>query len=436
MAACGRAAWDAAAAHGAAPQKRETTGSLRHHEIILTVAMAAIPLAWGQPNPGVTLLHEFPATPADGANPYGGVVFGSNGVIYGTTDAGGGPQNNGIVYSLTPPASPGGSWTQAILWSPTYGQGINPYATPAIGANGALYGTLFGGANGGNGSVFALQPPTSPSGTWTAQVLHRFSGSPDGASPTSGVAIGPGGMLYGTTSEGGKSNAGAVYSVQLPATPGGSVTEAVLYSFTGGADGGNPFGPVLPGAGGVLYGTTRFGGAADYGCVFQLTPPAMAGGSWTEQVLYSFSGSPDAYPIGGVIAGANGVLYGATFGMPQSGNNYGNVYQLAPAAGGGTWVYSNIHSFTSQVTDAADPVGVALGPNGVLYGAAHSGRTPIFALTPPGTPGRPWTLTPLGQIKSSYAPLTVGPDGALYGVSFGKFGLRGEGGSVFRVSLQ
>ncbi|MGA2592985.1 MAG: choice-of-anchor tandem repeat GloVer-containing protein, partial [Bryobacteraceae bacterium] len=330
--------------------------SWRHNTIAFGVALATIPAVFSQQTHDVTVLHQFPGSTTDGANPYGAVVFGPNGVVFGTTDAGGGPQNNGVVYSLTPPASPGGSWTQTILWSPTYGEGINPYSTLVIDGNGAIYGTLFGGANGGNGSVFALQPPAPPSATWTERVLHRFSGSPDGAGPTSGVVIGPGGILYGTTSEGGKSNAGAVYSVQLPAAPGQNVTEAVLYSFTGGTDGGNPFGPVLLGPGGVLYGTTRFGGAADYGCVFQLSPPAIAGGAWTEQVLYSFSGSPEAYPIGGVIAGANGVLYGATFGMPQSNDSYGNVYQLAPAASGGQWVYTNIHSFTSQLADAADPV--------------------------------------------------------------------------------
>jgi len=379
----------------------------------------------------VTTIYAFTSS-TDGANPYGGVIFAPDGTIYGTTDAGGSPQNNGVIYSLTPPTTPGGAWTETILWDPAYPAGTNSYATLALDANGVLYGTLFGGANSGNGSVFSLHPPASPGGAWTPQVLHRFAGSPDGASPTSGVILGPGGILYGTTSEGGQANAGAVYSLQVS---GGTVTETVLYSFTGDADGGNPFGPLTLGPGGVLYGAARFGGAADYGCVFQLTPPASPGGAWTEQVLYSFSGSPDGYPIGGVALGANGVLYGATFGIPASNNSYGNVYQLAPAPGE-TWTYTNIRSFTDKVNDAADPVGLTLGANGVLYGVAFTGKTPLFMLTPPAVAGQPWTETPLAQTKKSFAPVVVGPDGALYGVSFGEFGSPSNAGSVVRVSLQ
>jgi hypothetical protein len=152
-------------------------------------------------------------------------------------------------------------------------------------------------------------------------------------------------------------------------------------------------------------------------------------------VLYSFSGSPDAYPIGGVVTGANGVLYGTTFGIPASNNVYGNVYQLAPPASGGAWVYTNIRSFTDKVRDAADPVGVTLGANGVLYGVAYTGKTPVFMLTPPAAPRQPWTETPLAKIKKSFAPVTVGPDGALYGTSLGEFGAPADRGSVFRISL-
>jgi len=395
------------------------------------MALATVTAASGQPRPPA-VIHKFTGSPNDGANPHGGVVFGPNGVLFGATESGGGPEGNGVVYSLTPPSRPADPWTETVLWNPAPGQGINPYATLVIGPNGALFGTLFGGALSTNGSVFALYPPAE-AGQWTGKILYRFGGMPDGGNPTSGLLPGPGGILYGTTSEGGASNAGTVYQIQASGTPG-TVTETILYSFMGGADGGNPFGPVVAGPGGVLYGTTRFGGGADYGCVFQLTPPGAAGGSWTEQVLYSFSGSPDAYPIGGLVVGANGVLYGATFGIPQSARDFGNVFQLAPPAqSGGPWIYSNIHAFVSNQTDAADPVGVTLGPDGVIYGAAYAGAASVFALTPPARSGQSWTERLLGEAGSSYAPVTLGPDGALYGTSFGKFGARENGGSVFRV---
>jgi uncharacterized repeat protein (TIGR03803 family) len=400
--------------------------------LVCGMAIVSATAASGQPGPPA-VLHKFTGSPNDGANPYGGVVFGPDGVLFGTTEAGGGSQGNGVVYALKPPSTTGDSWAETVLWTPAAGQGINPYSALVIGQNGALFGTLFGGALSTNGSVFALYPPSAAAGQWTGKILYRFGGEPDGGNPTSGLVPGPSGTLYGTTSQGGASNAGTVYQIQPSATPG-TATATILYSFTGGADGGNPFGPVVGGLGGVLYGTTRFGGTADYGCVFQLTPPGTAGKPWIEQVLYSFSGSPDAYPIGGVVISTNGVLYGATFGIPQSGRDFGNVFQLAPpASSGGPWVYTNIHAFVSKETDAADPVGVIVGPDGVVYGTAYAGAASVFALTPPARPGQPWTERLLGQAGNSYAPVTVGPDGALYGTSFGKFGSPENGGSVFRV---
>ena len=88
----------------------------------------------------------------------GGVTLGANGALYGTTTAGG-ISNAGTVYSLTPPAAPGGAWTETVLWSFMGGaDGADPVAGLAIGENGVLYGTTSSGGVSNAGTVFALKP--------------------------------------------------------------------------------------------------------------------------------------------------------------------------------------------------------------------------------------------------------------------------------------
>jgi uncharacterized repeat protein (TIGR03803 family) len=124
---------------------------------------------------------------------------------------------------------------------------------------------------------------------------------------------------------------------QTPATTG-IWTARALHSFNfNGTDGANPYAGLIFDAAGNLYGTTEEGGNIGWGTVFELTP--ARGGNWTEEVLYNFSGSPDAgYSTAGLIFDAAGNLYGTT----QDGGTYclpsdgcGTVFELSPTAGGG-----------------------------------------------------------------------------------------------------
>ena len=101
-------------------------------------------------------------------------------------------------------------------------------------------------------------------------MLHSFAGGSDGAFADAGVAIG-GGVLYGTTYNGGTSGLGTVFSLTPPTVSGGPWTEKVLHSFTGGGDGANPEATVAI-YGGTLYGTTFYGGSSGNGTVFSLAP--------------------------------------------------------------------------------------------------------------------------------------------------------------------
>ena len=217
--------------------------------------------------------------------------------------------------------------------------GGNPNAPLVMGEAGVLYGTTLWGGEKGYGTVFSLTPPASPAGAWTETVLYSFEGLRDGFNPKSPVVIGSGGVLYGTTARGGTIFGGTVFSLTPPASPGGLWTEAVVHSFTGAPDGQYPSAPVVIGSNGVLYGTTELGGsptcaAYECGTVFSLTPPAALGSEWTEAVLYSFTGGKTGgQPLAGVVITKSGVLYGTT---EYGGNAYyciegcGTVFALKP----------------------------------------------------------------------------------------------------------
>jgi uncharacterized repeat protein (TIGR03803 family) len=192
-------------------------------------------------------------------------------------------------------------------------------------------------------------------------------------------------VLYGTTQLGGTGGWGTVFQL-APNTGGKTYTEKVLYSFTGLADGANPVSDLVIGNSSVLYGTTYGGGANGYGTVFELSPPVKTGGPWTEKVLYSFLGGTDgAYPAAGVAwRSASGVLYGTTYGGGTAG--LGTVFEIIPSSGSGTWSEKVLYSFQGG-TDGAYPLADLVLANSsaiTLYGTTSAGgSTTIAAGTAP-----------------------------------------------------
>jgi uncharacterized repeat protein (TIGR03803 family) len=249
-----------------------------------------------------TVLHNF-TNGADGGNP-NSVIRDSKGNLYGTA-SGGGTTGNGVVFRLSP------SGTETVLYSFTGGaDGGVPFGGLVRDSAGSLYGTTLLGGEGGAGTVFKIDA----SGNET--VLYGFTAGSDGGFPLGGLFRDSAGNLYGTTNVGGASGAGVVFKIDT------SGNETVLYSFTGGADGGYPLWVVLAGdAAGNLYGTTSGGGAAGNGVVFKLDR------SGNETVLHSFTGGADGgSPYAGVVLGPNGKLYGTTpFGGQTNG---GVVYEI------------------------------------------------------------------------------------------------------------
>ncbi len=128
--------------------------------------------------------------------------------------------SDGTVFKLTPPASGTGPWTETVLYELKSSVGS---IALIFDTQGSLYGTTANGGSSNNGTAFKLTPPSasgirpltaaaSGTGQWTETVLHNFAGS-DGANPQAGLIFGPGGVLYGTTSAGGKSGNGTVFQV-------------------------------------------------------------------------------------------------------------------------------------------------------------------------------------------------------------------------------
>ncbi|HEY6765295.1 MAG TPA: choice-of-anchor tandem repeat GloVer-containing protein [Candidatus Sulfotelmatobacter sp.] len=149
------------------------------------------------------------------------------------------------------------------------------------------------------------------------------------------------------------------------ATCAGAQTFKVLYSFTGGTDGGGVWSGVVMDKQGNLYGTTSGGGAYGYGTVFELSP--NSDGTWAETVLHSFkNGDPDGQePDANLIFDAAGNLYGTT---PTGGkHNVGSVFELTPSASG--WSLTLIYSFGGYRGDAGPPRGALVMDRKAIYTA-------------------------------------------------------------------
>jgi len=413
---------------------------------IVAVLGTSLPLGLAQDSLWFRTLYSFTGG-NDGAYPFAGVT-GQNGVIYGTTQFGG-TGNVGTVFSLTPPASPGGAWTETVLHTFTGGSDGANAGRVVIDKSGVLYGTTYSGGTSNAGTVFSLTPPASPGGAWTETVLHTFTGYSD-ANPNAGLAIGKSGVLYGTTFSGGTTGSGTVFSLTPPPSPGGAWTETVLYNFTGGSDGGNPnAGPAI-GKSGVLYGTTSSGGTTGNGTVFSLTPPVSPGGAWKETVLHGFTGGTggsEAFSLGGVVIGL-GVLYGVTLSGGTGTCTYigilgcGTVFSLTPPVSpGGAWTETVLHGFTGDNGggDGAFPSGVVIGKSGVLYGTTigNTGYGTVFSLTPPASPAGAWTETVLYTFtggsdgSSPNGGVAITKNGVLFGTA--PFGGTGNIGTVFAL---
>lgn len=276
----------------------------------------------------------------------------------------------------------------------------------------------------------------------SSQVIYSFAGDEDGEYADTDLVVDAAGNIYGTTVQGGQFSSGTVFRL----SPSGSGwTHTVLYSFTGGLDGGEPYKGVTLDAQGNIYGTAGVGGlyvgpCIDTGCgvVFKLT---NSGGTWTSTPIHSFTGGVDGYgPGAGVTIDQRGNVYGTT---PVGGAyGLGVVYQLAPN-GSGAWTETVIHTFTGGVDGSGGSAGrLILGGSGNLYGActtggAHGAGTIYeLALLPSGQ----WRLATLYAFTGEpdagfpYGAITADSKGNVYGTTY--YAGANDLGTIYRLSRQ
>jgi uncharacterized repeat protein (TIGR03803 family) len=320
-------------------------------------------------------LYQFRGWPSgDGAMPFGRVIIGPGGVVYGTAAYGGllagcGEHYNepgcGTVFKLTPPPNICTSfscpWNETQVYAFSGPDGAFPMGELTFDGNGNLYGaTVSGGPpDAGGGTAYKL----TPAGELTT--LYSFCSEPicaDGANPTNGVQLDPSGNVYGTTEDGGESEDGTAFQL---APSGSGWTLNTIYNFSGLGAGQYALTGLIVDHMGNLYGGTSDGSPNPF--VFEFSP---SNGSWIYNTLYTFTYQSCCGVGADLVMDSAGNLYGTTKGDSEE-QVYGTVFKLTPSNGG--WVYSDLHDFSGGSDGAYPYSSIVLDSSGNLYGTASEG---------------------------------------------------------------
>ena len=356
-----------------------------------------------------SVLHSFAGGPGDGSFPQAALTQGADGNFY-SVNSGGGASNSGNFVKITP------SGVETVLYSfNSSPEGQAPVGL-VRGSDGSFYGTTHSGGTGGNGTVFKL----TPDGIETA--LYSFAGgTSDGYFPSS-LIQGTDGNFYGTTQQGGSTNQGTVFRI----TPAGA--ETILYSFTGGADGGQPQAALIQGSDGNFYGTSIVGGLHSQGTVFKITPSGL------QTALYSFSGGVDGgQSQAPLIQGGDGNFYGTT--SNGGANGAGAVFKITPSG-----VESVLYSFAGGADGGFPRAALMQAGDGNFYGTTTSGgasgQGTVFKVTPSGVETVLYSFAGgfvgVADGASPSTPLIQGSDGNFYGTS--TVGGMSNQGILFKVT--
>lgn len=295
------------------------------------------------PAGAVTVLHSFNGA-SDGGQPRGTLVDGYDGFYYGIASTGG-QYSGGTAFKI----SATGAFTVLHHFKGGTGEGSAPQCI-SNGNDGHFYGVaMFDGAND-KGTVFKL------SRTGVATTIASFNGA-NGTAPANCLVHTGDGIFYGVTTNGGANNAGVVFK----AVPTGGLT--AVYSFPGGAGGAWPNGPLEWGTDHNFYGTTQGGGANSYGTVYRVSKAGVA------TVLYSFTGGADGgAPKGGVTMANNFLFYGNTSYGAAGGN--GTTFKINTAG-----TLTTLHAITAAEGTRPGNHLLRDEATGKLIGATNPGNT-------------------------------------------------------------
>jgi uncharacterized repeat protein (TIGR03803 family) len=393
-------------------------------------------------NGNLTTLYTFypiPNAVSDPAGPNGGepvsaLVKGPDGNLYGATAEGGYGSGNGTIFRM----APNGTLTNLAYLSTATNEIGTINFVPLSSVNGLLlgpdnhfYGTSPAGGGNGCGTIFRF----STNGTFT--LLYSFtatisSTNADGISPEAGLTLGSDGKFYGTTKNGGVYGQGTIFQYTT------NRNFNTLYSFNGTSEGAYIHTALTLGPDGYLYGTSDYPYPAidnngQYGSIFKIS----TNGVFTSLYDFTYGNAPNALTLG-----PDGNFYGTTAGNASIGNGVGPggiVYRFTTNG-----VFTMLYNFTNELAvfsfGNTPEAPLVVGTNGVLYGTTSYGGYDgflsggsIFSLTTNGIVTYVSYFQPLVDGQLPEAPLTVGPDGNLYGVNSAS-GVDG-GGSIYKLVL-
>jgi hypothetical protein len=369
------------------------------------------------------VLHAFSGNQGDGMNPLAIPTVSQNGIVYGTTWLGGNLNCSGgfgygcgEVFEISPPPSGKGAWSYAAIYEFTgCSDGGFPTTPVTLDNRGRVYGITNNNTMGFGAalSLYQLTPvpslPNHQNASWTYKDLYDF---PNGVGPSTPLLIDASGALYGV---GAYSSESYNAVLQFVPTQSGPWIENVVYQFTGGSDGAAPVAIVMDSSGNI-YGIAISGGINNNGTVFEIQP--SPGGTWTFSVLYSFTGSPDRYPHA-LARDSSGNLYGLA---ANNSSGWSEIFELSPK--NGTWTESILYLFRTKQFSGYPPDTLAAAPDGTLYGTVSGDPDfyggALFAVAPPAGQGG-WTLGVVHNFNtgafSQPNGVAIAPNGDVYGTS-------------------
>jgi uncharacterized repeat protein (TIGR03803 family) len=296
----------------------------------------------------------------------------------------------------------------------TFGPNVGGlFYAPIQASNGNLYGTSYQGGTGaacqnssGCGTIYQLTPAGALS------TLYNFCSQPncaDGQWPYGGLAQGPNGSLYGTTTRGGANGYGSVFEI----TSEGALT--TLYSFCSAgppecSDGSQPYAGLLLGQDGNFYGTTEYGGstsecqATRCGTVFQITPEGVL------TTLSNFADLPAEQPVGTLVPDSSGNLYGVT----TEPLNPGTIFQATTGGGLNSeyFIFPCQEGGPENCYDGDEINPPIMSTNGIVVSAQLGGRSGTSCLTQPPDVGCGTVYGLNSGVLYNFCALTACADGA------------------------
>ncbi|HEY5907639.1 MAG TPA: choice-of-anchor tandem repeat GloVer-containing protein, partial [Vicinamibacteria bacterium] len=358
------------------------------------------------------VVHDFKVGP-EGGFPWGSLTLGRDGNFYGLTTTNQFPSPNasgGTVFRMTP------SGDFSLLHTFTSpGDGIMPVWRLLEASDGNFYGST---CHAAYSTVFRV----TPTGSFTA--LYRLFVRPPsypfglGVCPVTELWEGPDGFLYGQATYAGPytpvtNGGGTLFRIDPRDSP--PQRFALLHAFSG-PDGAQPVGGLVPGPGGALYGSAYEAGPFGKGLIFRTEP---TGGVTT---VHAFEGPDGAHPYGSLFPAADGSLYGTA---SEGGTGFGTLFKI-DAAG----QFSRLHAFGGA--DGQAPIELMQARDGKIYGVTYRGGPGIggtaFRLNPDNTLE---TLHAFGGPGGPHTGVIEAPDGTLYGTT--RFSVSGAG-SAFKLS--